>query len=83
MMAGAEERRVRTPRQYLEGLRDGREVWYWGQRVPDVTAHPELGIAARHGAHALRPRAGGSSPAQVPRRSFGRLRSVRSTTPSN
>lgn len=41
---------VRTPEQYLEGLRDGREVWYRGERVADVTAHPELGIAARHGA---------------------------------
>src|SRR4051794_857608 len=41
---------TRTPEQYLEGLRDGREVWYRGERVADVTAHPELGIAARHGA---------------------------------
>jgi hypothetical protein len=42
--------RTRTPEEYLEGLRDGREVWYRGERVDDVTAHPELGIAARHGA---------------------------------
>lgn len=27
-------------RQYLESLRDGREVWYRGERVRDVTTHP-------------------------------------------
>ena len=42
--------RTRSPEEYLAGLRDGREVWYRGERVEDVTAHPELGIAARHGA---------------------------------
>lgn len=41
---------MRTQDQYLEGLRDGREVYYRGERVDDVVAHPELGIAARHGA---------------------------------
>jgi aromatic ring hydroxylase len=41
---------MRSPEQYLDGLRDGREVWYRGERVPDVTDHPELGVAARHGA---------------------------------
>ena len=41
---------MRTAEEYLEGLRDGREVYYRGERVADVTAHPELGIAARHGA---------------------------------
>src|SRR4051794_8531008 len=41
---------TRTPEAYLEGLRDGREVYYRGERVEDVTTHPELGIAARHGA---------------------------------
>lgn len=40
----------RTADEYLEGLRDGREVYYRGERVEDVAAHPELGIAARHGA---------------------------------
>jgi aromatic ring hydroxylase len=40
---------VRTAEQYLEGLKDGREVYYRGERVDDVVAHPELGIAARHG----------------------------------
>lgn len=41
---------MRSAEAYLEGLRDGREVWYRGEKVADVTAHPELGIAARHGA---------------------------------
>ena len=34
---------VRTADQYLDGLRDGREVYYRGERVEDVVAHPELG----------------------------------------
>jgi aromatic ring hydroxylase len=41
---------LRTVEQFLSGLRDGREVYYRGQRVPDVTEHPELGGAARHAA---------------------------------
>jgi aromatic ring hydroxylase len=41
---------LRTARQYLDGLRDGREVYYRGERVADVVEHPELGIAARHAA---------------------------------
>ena len=41
---------MRDASAYLAGLRDGREVWYRGERVPDVTEHPELGVAARHGA---------------------------------
>jgi aromatic ring hydroxylase len=40
---------LRSPEEYLEGLRDGREVYYQGRRVDDVVDHPELGIAARHG----------------------------------
>ena len=39
---------LRTVEQFLQGLRDGREVYYRGQRVADVTEHPELGVAARH-----------------------------------
>lgn len=39
---------LRTVEQFLKGLRDGREVYYRGQRVSDVTEHPELGVAARH-----------------------------------
>ena len=41
---------MRDAKAYLEGLRDGREVYYRGERVGDVTSHAELGIAARHGA---------------------------------
>ncbi len=33
---------VRTGEQFLQGLRDGREVWLEGERVADVTAHPKL-----------------------------------------
>lgn len=39
---------LRTAEQFLKGLRDGREVYYRGHRVTDVTEHPELGVAARH-----------------------------------
>lgn len=39
---------LRTPEQYLESLRDGRRVYYRGQLVPDVVAHPVIGLAARH-----------------------------------
>ena len=31
---------IRTGEQYRAGLRDGREIWIDGERVPDVTAHP-------------------------------------------
>ena len=41
---------LRTAAGFLEGLRDGREVYYRGERVPVVTEHPELGVAARHAA---------------------------------
>lgn len=41
---------LRTPEQYLQGLRDGRTVYYRGERVDDVTAHPEIGVGARHAA---------------------------------
>ncbi len=39
---------LRTPKQYLDGLVDDREVYYRGERVPNVLKHPELGVAARH-----------------------------------
>ncbi|MFQ5898464.1 MAG: 4-hydroxyphenylacetate 3-hydroxylase family protein [Candidatus Methylomirabilia bacterium] len=39
---------LRSVEQYLESLRDGRTVYYRGERVADVTADPELGIGARH-----------------------------------
>ncbi len=41
---------LRTSEEYLDGLRDAREVYYRGQRVLAVPDHPELGVAARHAA---------------------------------
>jgi len=32
--------RPMTGVEYLESLRDGREIWLYGERVADVTAHP-------------------------------------------
>jgi 4-hydroxyphenylacetate 3-monooxygenase oxygenase component len=37
---------ARTGKQFLEGLRDGREIWVDGELVGDVTAHPSLSGAA-------------------------------------
>ncbi|MBM3529204.1 MAG: Pyoverdin chromophore biosynthetic protein pvcC [Alphaproteobacteria bacterium] len=36
-----------TGREYLESLRDGREVYIYGERVKDVTTHPAFRNAAR------------------------------------
>ncbi len=36
-----------TGRQYLESLRDGREVYIYGERVSDVVSHPAFRNAAR------------------------------------
>src|SRR5262245_7205605 len=33
--------------EYLERLRDGREIWLYGERVKDVTTHPAFRNAAR------------------------------------
>ena len=41
---------LRTAAEFLAGLRDAREVYYRGERVPNVVDHPELGVAARHAA---------------------------------
>jgi len=41
---------LRTARQFLDGLNDGREVHYRGARVASVAEHAELGVAARHAA---------------------------------
>ncbi len=38
---------IRSGAAYLEGLRDGREVWLRGDRIDDVTSHPGLGRGAR------------------------------------
>ncbi|MGE0543477.1 MAG: 4-hydroxyphenylacetate 3-hydroxylase N-terminal domain-containing protein [Dehalococcoidia bacterium] len=39
---------LRSPQQYLDSLKDGRTVYFRGERVPDVTDHPVIGLAARH-----------------------------------
>ena len=31
---------LRTGKEYIESLRDGREVWIDGERVTDVATHP-------------------------------------------
>src|SRR5438094_10225256 len=32
--------RPMTGAEYLESVRDGREIWIYGERVKDVTPHP-------------------------------------------
>jgi aromatic ring hydroxylase len=39
---------LRTPEQYKESLRDGRAVFFRGEKVADVTKHPVIGIAVEH-----------------------------------
>jgi 4-hydroxybutyryl-CoA dehydratase/vinylacetyl-CoA-Delta-isomerase len=39
---------LRTPEQYKASLKDGREVYYRGELVTDVTTHPIIGIAVEH-----------------------------------
>src|SRR5205823_4238078 len=34
------DRVIRTGDEYRESIRDGREVWINGERVPDVVTHP-------------------------------------------
>ena len=41
---------LRTPQQYVESLRDGRTLYFRGERVADVTEHPRLRIAVQHAA---------------------------------
>ena len=41
---------MRTVEEYRASLRDGRLVYYEGQRVQDVTAHPVLRVAVDHAA---------------------------------
>ncbi len=36
-----------TGEEYLESLRDGREVWIYGERIRDITAHPAFRNSAR------------------------------------
>lgn len=36
-----------TGAEYLESLRDGREIYIYGERVKDVTTHPAFRNSAR------------------------------------
>ena len=46
---GSERRSARpfTGKQFLESIRDSREVWIYGERVKDVTTHPAFRNSAR------------------------------------
>lgn len=39
---------MRTVEQFLGSLEDGRDVRYMGAAVPDLAAHPALGVCVRH-----------------------------------
>ncbi len=41
---------LKTPQEYVASLQDGREVWFRGARVEDVTTHPVMRIATDHAA---------------------------------
>jgi 4-hydroxyphenylacetate 3-monooxygenase len=43
----AAKNRPFTGQEYLESLRDGREIYVYGEKVKDVTAHPAFRNAAR------------------------------------
>src|SRR5688500_5541176 len=49
IMTGQTSGRTRpyTGAEYLESLRDGREIWIYGERVKDVTTHPAFRNTAR------------------------------------
>ena len=36
-----------TSQEYIESLRDGREIWIYGERVEDVTTHPAFRNSVR------------------------------------
>ena len=45
--ANAARTRPLTGAEYLESVRDGREIWIYGERVKDVTTHPAFRNTAR------------------------------------
>src|SRR5512139_3827820 len=47
LTTGAAPTRPLTGQEYLESLRDGREIWLYGERVADVTTHPAFRNTAR------------------------------------
>jgi 4-hydroxybutyryl-CoA dehydratase/vinylacetyl-CoA-Delta-isomerase len=42
---------LRTAQQYLDSLRDDRVVYYAGERIKDVVAHPHFGLRAIENSH--------------------------------
>ena len=46
--------RPMTGDEYLERLRDGREIWLYGERVKDVTTHPAFRNTRPHDRPPLR-----------------------------
>ena len=44
---GGTATRPMTGEEYLESLRDGREIWIYGEKVEDVTTHPAFRNGAR------------------------------------
>ena len=44
---GVNDVRPMTGAEYLDSLRDGRDVYIYGERVDDVTAHPAFRNSAR------------------------------------
>ncbi len=48
-MFDADEKRLMPPNgaEFLESLRDGREVWIYGEKVTDVTSHPAFRNSSR------------------------------------
>ena len=46
-LTGSSTSRPMTGEEYLESLRDGREIWLYGERVDDVTTHPAFRNTAR------------------------------------
>jgi aromatic ring hydroxylase len=39
---------VRTIKDYINSLNDGRNVWYRGVKIPSIAEHPILSIAVKH-----------------------------------
>ena len=44
---GATRTQPFTSQEFLESLRDGREIWIYGERVKDVTTHPAFRNTSR------------------------------------
>ena len=38
----AQRTRPFTGAEYMDSIRDGREIWIYGERVKDVTTHPAV-----------------------------------------